>query len=714
MAVLKDLIVHGNSRFLNGARFNTINAESIGASEGIFNKLVATTLEAKEASIEDLTAQNATVVGLLDVQGQMQTSSWTNANMATIDGSFYICPTISSEATVTNSGTTQISNNKFLYNGSTITLTGTWATTNSIYVNETAANWTLYSKVMVTGEVLVNNEWNPIGTIRGVITGINTTNGTITIGSLSTNTTVREGIISSAPAILSVVSINSVYNARKLKISLYEYNSSGTSSGSTNLIGIMMTTAGTHGFTYLDIYNGANSKTSYTSSIDNTTTATEPVLRIGNLNGLPNTVSGSTAAATQPKGWGIYTTNGYFKGTIVASSGTIGGFTIDSNALKSSLAGLSGNGSSSTDVVFWAGDDDPTDATFRVFRNGSFQSGSENSYIVFDASNQILTVSGDVLFGNNKTLQETLSDMQASILVTTEDSIASTAETISNTIDPLLNNILIQSVEQAIIDNYEYTLTTDQTINIDKTYYVQDGTEWVAVLEPVTADIGTYYERSDKINPTQAVAAMLVDSYINTTPDGVPISANKIATDSGETVQDAINSKANIVYVYNLSEDSSVNSNKTYYQLVNDEYVVVTSPSGNPSTQSYYEREIFDVIAANNSKIDRVNGNSSILWHDGTLQIEAVTPDSKYATVIGGDGIEFVYGYEDLITWNSSRNEYEYKQNVVASINQDKLDINKTVVLDEMDVGRDDNGVLKWAWKYDPGDDSLLLKWIGG
>ena len=189
MAVLKDLIVHGNSKFLNGASFNTINAESIGAEEGIFNKLIATTLDAKTATIEDLTATNATVVGLLDVQGQMQTNSWTNANIATIDGSFYICPTISSVATVTTSGTTQTSNNKFVYNssGGTIQLTGTWAVTGSLYLNDTATDWHLYSRVMITGEVLIGTEWTPIGTIRGTLTGMSST--TLTIGSLSTNIT---------------------------------------------------------------------------------------------------------------------------------------------------------------------------------------------------------------------------------------------------------------------------------------------------------------------------------------------------------------------------------------------------------------------------------------------------------------------------------------------------------------------------------------------
>lgn len=343
MAVLKDLIVHGRSRFVNGAQFNTINAESIGASEGIFNKLIATTLDAKAATIDDLTATNATIVGLLDVQGQMQTNSWTNANIATIDGSFYICPTISSEATITTSGTTQTSNNKFLYNGSTIVLTGSWATTGSLYLNTTAANWNLYSKVMITGEVLIGNEWTPIGTIRGVLQGINTSGGTITIGSLSSNITVgSDGTINSLPAILSLVTSGTTYNARKLKVSLYEYNSAGTSSGETNLIGIMMTTAGTHNLTYIDIYNGLNSKTSYTSTIDNTTKATEPMVRIGNLNGLPNIVDGSTSADTKPTGWGIYTTNGFFKGKIVSNAGKIANWDITTSSIQTGAFNTSG------------------------------------------------------------------------------------------------------------------------------------------------------------------------------------------------------------------------------------------------------------------------------------------------------------------------------------------------------------------------------------
>lgn len=54
MAILKDLIVHGSSRFLN----------KIYA-----NELETSAFEAESAIIKKLKADDATVVGLLDVQG---------------------------------------------------------------------------------------------------------------------------------------------------------------------------------------------------------------------------------------------------------------------------------------------------------------------------------------------------------------------------------------------------------------------------------------------------------------------------------------------------------------------------------------------------------------------------------------------------------------------------------------------------------------------
>ena len=84
----------------------------------------------------------------------------------------------------------------------------------------------------------------------------------------------------------------------------------------SNPVGIMMNSYGTNGLTYIDIYGGSA-----------TSTYTTPNVRIGNLGGL--TFNGNTLSNQ----WGIYTNNGYFSGKIIANGGTIGGFTIGDTAI---------------------------------------------------------------------------------------------------------------------------------------------------------------------------------------------------------------------------------------------------------------------------------------------------------------------------------------------------------------------------------------------
>lgn len=84
----------------------------------------------------------------------------------------------------------------------------------------------------------------------------------------------------------------------------------------SNPVGIMINSYGTNGLTYIDIYGGSA-----------TSTYTTPNVRIGNLGGL--VFNGSTLSNQ----WGIYTNNGYFSGKIIANGGTIGGFTIGDTAI---------------------------------------------------------------------------------------------------------------------------------------------------------------------------------------------------------------------------------------------------------------------------------------------------------------------------------------------------------------------------------------------
>lgn len=321
MAVLKDLIVHGPSRFINGAKFNTINAESIGASEGIFNKLVATTLDAREATINNLTADNAKILGILDVQGDLHTKSWTNSNISNIGGSFYIAPTVSTVIAANNTPmsitvggsanarTFQVSGGAFAtdavktYNGTTTS----------------TASWAVGSHVMVTGNIRSGTTGvdYPLGTLTGYLTSALSASGF----------TVRE---ISSPALETILSELGTSNLKsyEIKISMFEIGPKT----SIKPVGIMMTSYGIDKSTYIDIYGGINVKSS--------NGATVPNVRIGYLGGLGTLAKVNNES---PTGWGIYTDNGYFNGVIVSQSGKIGGFSIGSADLSNGSLGTTGS-----------------------------------------------------------------------------------------------------------------------------------------------------------------------------------------------------------------------------------------------------------------------------------------------------------------------------------------------------------------------------------
>ena len=317
MAILKDLIVHGSSRFLNKIYASELETPLISADAGVFKKLTA----------KDLTAETATVIGLLDVQGQLHTNTWTNSNIATIDGCFYITPTLSSDTgSIAFTSATAAS------------LAGTYTAVTSLYVGDATSGstvqWTAGSNVLLTGQVKVNNEWIPLGTLLGTLSG-NVTTSAIGLSGLTDNRHNTSSIITDIRNIVGSTSVE----YRNLKISLYQRKDGNDSKP----LGIYMTAMGTNGKTFIDIYGGVNATTTAGSSGG----FADPNLRIGNLSGL-GAVEGTT-----PQGWGIYTTNGYFKGVIVSSAGKIGGFDIGTSSIKNTKTSYS----ETTNNGVWVGTD---------------------------------------------------------------------------------------------------------------------------------------------------------------------------------------------------------------------------------------------------------------------------------------------------------------------------------------------------------------------
>ena len=103
---------------------------------------------------------------------------------------------------------------------------------------------------------------------------------------------------------------------QNLIIMLYEVNYNNT--GQLYPLGIYMTSYGDAKKPTIDIFGG-NSGYS------------DPNVRIGFLNGLPAMTVGNSSFT--PQGWGIYSTNGYYKGTIVTNSGAIGNWRINDDSL---------------------------------------------------------------------------------------------------------------------------------------------------------------------------------------------------------------------------------------------------------------------------------------------------------------------------------------------------------------------------------------------
>ena len=208
---------------------------------------------------------------------------------------------------------TQVGSNGTLYVAPSIQ----FPTSNTTSVTAASTSITIID-TNITSDVMAGVVWRPSakvkisGTINGVVTG--TVDGTITSINTSSKTMVI-GNLSGGNWSSVVAGTYTKDKIENLNIMMYE-----TYQNSTYYpVGILLTSYGsvsehTDGTakTFIDIFGGS---------------ATKPVVRLGNMTGL-DAINGVT-----PSGWGLYTSNGYFSGLIVSTSGKIGGWSIGENSI---------------------------------------------------------------------------------------------------------------------------------------------------------------------------------------------------------------------------------------------------------------------------------------------------------------------------------------------------------------------------------------------
>lgn len=231
------------------------------------------------------------------------------------------------------------------------------------------ASWVLNSQIKLSGKIGNAILANATGTITK---SVDTNNHTITV---------KVDVGSSAVGNFTVNTTYSGSQVSKLALMMFR-NASGYRLG-----------------IYLESYSSENKKP-VINIFDGS--GTDPKVVLGKLDGIPkvNNVS--------PTGYGLYSDNAFLKGTIIATSGTIGGFTLSTDSIQNGTFGQDGSvmmclGSNNSASIGGSGNINGWTFTagskFGVTKNGAMYatSGKIGKYTITDSC--LTTGGGSVCTG---------------------------------------------------------------------------------------------------------------------------------------------------------------------------------------------------------------------------------------------------------------------------------------------------------------------------
>lgn len=333
---------------INGVNFSnsTISATSVTSTNHTATNSTINTLTVSSRLAAD--AANA-VFNNVYVKDELRSTTWAIDNITNLGSTFYVAPCI-------------IFTNPSVYinskSGTTVTLT---ITDNAIISSTIGGQtWTSGSKVKLMGRINTSILGVVNGTMARQLNTTTTKTAYITLNFATTNDCagIEQGKTYSGSAI------------GDLKMMMYEVNLNVNGTTKNRPVGIRMSSYNEDKKSSIDIYNG---------TVDDG----RPVARMGALDGLP-AVNG-----TNPTGYGFYAAgNAYFNGTLVSSSGKIGGFTISQYTLVNNN-GSNTVGMCSTDGrgwAFWAGAENGGSAPFHVGHAGQLYATNANITGVINAN----------------------------------------------------------------------------------------------------------------------------------------------------------------------------------------------------------------------------------------------------------------------------------------------------------------------------------------
>ena len=361
------------------------NGTAIYANNGTMHATTFTGTSAKYDKVESN-------IGIFD---ELRSTHHEIEHVANLGGVFLVTPTVkcisSGNGKTLNSVTvTATSVTRTNSNNESVTYNYALAIDDSAFSTATigSATWGQYGEVKVSGTL----NGVVLGTCDGFIQSINVSSHVLNVAIKYDGT--------QTPATVSSTNISTVKDLNVMLCTVYTNNVH-------NPVGIWMKSRDNNGYSHISLYGG---------------TSVNPIVRIGNLQGLP-AVNGVSPDDLDDK-WGIYTSNGFFSGTIVSSNGKIGDFNLTdklytgshstwnhaSNGIYIASDGIAGGnggtwylwnngtgkigkytfasngalttGTGSTQAgmggtyAFWAGSSTQASAPFRVAYDGAFTSTS--------------------------------------------------------------------------------------------------------------------------------------------------------------------------------------------------------------------------------------------------------------------------------------------------------------------------------------------------
>ena len=313
----------------------------------------------------------------------------------------------------------------------------------------------------------------------------------------------------------------------------------------------------------------------------------------------------------------------------------------------------------------------------------------------------VSSVGADTRAGYNKSAIEVVGEARA---------IAVDAQTVANAASGLLADMQAAAIEAG---------TTLEGIYADAELSKSTLADMRAAATTAGTTLEGIYQDAQEANTQAGIA----NAYANAALDQLGVVENVVG------VLDLVSKNG----TYELTGDAEVQPSKWYFIRTgaspNYTYEVVQNPSGNPSTEGWYELTGIDQSIQNYVSSQLVVDDAGLWLKTASMQTKVLLSATDGVVLYGTDGtVVGKYGSTAQIgdsagfhiEMDGTELGFYQGQRKVAYISNNQLYITQSVVLQQMDLGTPvaDGGLGQWSWKIHPNGQSpsrnnLNLKWIG-